>query len=122
MRVYRGRVMLIGQDRAGKTSLKKSLLSLPFDPMEQSTDGVEVDPSVFEVEVDRVTNWQRVEPRRFVSEFADDLARLVAGELSQSAGEEKPGRSNSAEAAADDAEEKTEETGEAAPVGNCLRT
>ena len=122
MRVYRGRVMLIGQDRAGKTSLKKSLLSLPFDPMEQSTDGVEVDPSVFEVEVDRVTNWQRVEPRRFVSEFADDLARLVAGELSQSAGEEKPGRSNPAEAAADDAEEKTEETGEAAPVGNCLRT
>ena len=36
--------MLIGQDRAGKTSLKKSFLGLPFDPEEESTDGIEVDP------------------------------------------------------------------------------
>ena len=28
--VYRGRVLLIGQDRAGKTSLKKSLIGLPM--------------------------------------------------------------------------------------------
>ena len=29
--VYRGRIVLVGQDRAGKTSLKKTLLGLPFD-------------------------------------------------------------------------------------------
>ena len=39
MNVYRGRIILVGQDRAGKTSLKKSLLGLPFDFKEQSTDG-----------------------------------------------------------------------------------
>ena len=33
--VYRGRVLLIGQDRAGKTSLKKSLIGLPFNPKEK---------------------------------------------------------------------------------------
>lgn len=50
--------MLIGQNRAGKTSLKKSLLGLKFDPGEQSTEGIEVDPSRFELDVDRVMNWQ----------------------------------------------------------------
>ena len=34
--VYRGRVLLIGQDRAGKTSLKKSLIGLPFNSKEKS--------------------------------------------------------------------------------------
>ena len=43
VKVYRGRIMLLGQDRAGKTSLRKSLLGLPFDPEQESTVGVEVD-------------------------------------------------------------------------------
>ena len=51
--VYRGRILLIGQDRAGKTSLKKSLLGLPFDSGEQSTEGIEVDPSKCEIGVDQ---------------------------------------------------------------------
>ena len=42
-------VMLIGQDRAGKTSLKKSLKGICFDPEEDSTVGIDVDPSHFEV-------------------------------------------------------------------------
>jgi len=42
-------VMLIGQDRAGKTSLKKSLRGIGFDPKEESTVGIDVDPSYFEV-------------------------------------------------------------------------
>ena len=54
MSVYRGRILLVGQDRAGKTSLKKSLLGLPFNPKEQSTEGIEVDPSICEIEVDHV--------------------------------------------------------------------
>ena len=41
--------MLIGQDRSGKTSLKKSLQGLPFNPDEDSTVGVDVDPSYFKV-------------------------------------------------------------------------
>ena len=41
--------MLIGQDRAGKTSLKKSLKGVCFDPEEDSTVGIEVDPSLFKV-------------------------------------------------------------------------
>ena len=38
--VYRGRIMLLGQDRAGKTSLKKFLLGISFDPEEESTIGI----------------------------------------------------------------------------------
>ena len=41
--------MLIGQDRAGKTSLKKSLRGEPFNPNEESTVGVHKDPSHFQV-------------------------------------------------------------------------
>ena len=52
--------MLIGQDRAGKTSLKKSLIGLPFDPKENSTEGIEVDPSIFQVHADEVKNWQPI--------------------------------------------------------------
>ena len=82
VQVYRGRIMLLGQDRAGKTSLKKSLLGIPFNPEEESTVGVEVDPSKFEVDVDQVTNWQRTEPKKLdVSEFADDIARIIARDL-----------------------------------------
>ena len=43
--------MLIGQGRAGKTSLKKSLKGDRFDAEEESTRGIEMDPSHW-----RVTN------------------------------------------------------------------
>jgi len=75
--------MLIGQDRAGKTSLKKSFLGLPFDPNEQSTDGIEIDPSKFEIDVDKVKNWRRTDEKVGVSQFADDLARMVAEKLEE---------------------------------------
>ena len=42
-------IMLIGQDRSGKTSLKKSLKGQLFNPDEDSTVGIDVDPSHFEV-------------------------------------------------------------------------
>ena len=41
--------MLIGQDRSGKTSLKKSLQGLRFNPDEDSTVGIDADPSYFKV-------------------------------------------------------------------------
>ena len=40
-------VMLVGQERTGKTSLKKSLKGETFDNREESTDGIEADPSFF---------------------------------------------------------------------------
>ena len=60
----RGRVLFIGQDRAGKTSLKKSLIGLPFNSKEESTDGIEVDPSKFQLDVDEVRNWQPIDERK----------------------------------------------------------
>ena len=83
VKVYRARIMLIGQDRAGKTSLKRSLLGLPFDPKEQSTEGIEVDPSKFHVDVDQVNNWQRTDEKLDVSYFVKDLARMVSGQLQE---------------------------------------
>ena len=47
--VRRVPIMLIGQDRAGKTSLKKSLKGICFNPEEDSTVGIDVDPSHFKV-------------------------------------------------------------------------
>ncbi|XP_015775395.1 PREDICTED: uncharacterized protein LOC107353578 isoform X3 [Acropora digitifera] len=82
VRVYRGRIMLLGQDRAGKTSLKKSLLGLPFDPEEESTVGVEVDRSKCELEVDEVQNWMPSKrKKRERSEFEEELARLIVMDL-----------------------------------------
>ncbi|XP_078380647.1 uncharacterized protein LOC144663539 isoform X2 [Oculina patagonica] len=42
-------IMMVGQERVGKTSLKKSLKGERFDANEESTRGIEVDPSHFEV-------------------------------------------------------------------------
>ena len=79
MNVYRGRILLVGQDRAGKTSLKKSLLGLPFNPKEPSTEGIEVDPSVCEIEVDQVKNWNSTsESKASLAEFSEEIARMLA--------------------------------------------
>ena len=82
MKVYGGRIMLLGQDRAGKTSLKKSLLGVPFDPEEESTVGVEVDRSKCELEVDEVQNWMPSKRKKGeMSEFEEELARLIVMDL-----------------------------------------
>ena len=91
VKVYRARIMLVGQDRAGKTSLKKSFLSLPFDPGEESTDGIEVEPSKFEVDIDRVKNWKRTDEKWDVSQFAADLAKMVAKKLQVNTDDEEGG-------------------------------
>lgn len=88
MKVHRARIMLIGQERAGKTSLKKSFLGLAFDPEEESTEGIEVDPSKLEVDVEQVKNWERTDEKKEVSQFASDLAKMVARELLQEENEE----------------------------------
>ena len=77
--VYRSRILLIGQDRAGKTSLKKSLLGLPFDSEEQSTEGIEVDPSKCEIDVDQAArNWQSIGKNTpGLLECSKDVAKTV---------------------------------------------
>ena len=85
VKVYRGRIMLLGQDRAGKTSLKKSLLGLPFDPEEESTVGVEVDRAKCELEVDEVENWTPSKrKKREVSEFEGAIAKFIVRDLTES--------------------------------------
>ena len=81
--VYRGRIILIGQDRAGKTSLKKSLLGLPFDSKERSTEGIEVDPSKCEIDVDQaVRNWQSIgENKPGLLECSKDVAKTVVEKI-----------------------------------------
>ena len=81
--VYRGRILLIGQDRAGKTSLKKNLLGLPFDSEEQSTEGIEVDPSKCEIDVDQAArNWQSIgEIKPGLLECSKDVAKTVVEKI-----------------------------------------
>ena len=71
--------MIIGQDRAGKTSLKKSLLGQPFDPDEQSTDGIEVDPSECTIEVDQIKNWNPTgKNESCLGECSEEISRMLA--------------------------------------------
>ena len=82
LEVYRGRIMLLGQDRAGKTSLKKCLLGIPFDPEEESTVGVNVEPTKFEVEIDQVKNWQSTDQKKLdVSEFREEIAKITVEQM-----------------------------------------
>ena len=80
--VNRSRILLIGQDRAGKTSLKKSLLGLPFDSKEQSTEGIEVDPSKCKIDVDQAaSNWQSIgENKPGLLECSEDVAKIMVVE------------------------------------------
>ena len=84
MRVFRGQIQFVGQERAGKTSLKKSLLGLRFDPKEQSTEGIEVDTSQFEIEVDEVKNWHSTQENKpGLIECSKDIAEMVTEKLCQ---------------------------------------
>ena len=97
MNVYHGRILLIGQDRAGKTSLKKSLLGLPFDPKEQSTKGIEIQASACEIEVEQVKNWHPThenEPGLAIS--PKEISRMVAEKLCDTTMELESRRSTTA--------------------------
>lgn len=84
VKVHRGRIMFIGQDGAGKTSLKKALLGIDFNPHENSTVGVEVDPSKFEFDVDQIKNWRRTELTKLdASQFSENIAVMVAKRLTE---------------------------------------
>ena len=59
--VRRVPIMLVGQDGSGKTSLKKSLKGECFKPDEDSTVGIEVDPSHIKVSSEVWKMWEKGE-------------------------------------------------------------
>ena len=106
--VYRSRILLIGQDRAGKTSLKKSLLGFPFDPEEQSTEGIEVDPSKCEIDVDQAArNWQstgEIKPGLLVC--SQDVAKTVLEKIFL---QDETSKEDTGETSEEDTDETSEE-------------
>ena len=111
MKLYRARIMLMGKDRAGKTSLKKSFLGLPFDPQEDSTDGIQVDPSKFEVKVDQVKNWKLTNENLGVSQFMSDLTKMVAREIQEDGDKEEDDRGGDEKVDDNDVKEEEEKEG-----------
>ena len=87
-RVKRLPIMVIGQDRSGKTSLKNSLIGKPFNPDEDSTIGIEVGPSYFKVSTEicmpgeNIVNNQAANDIDALS-FEHNAACLVAKELKE---------------------------------------
>jgi len=82
--VKRVPLMLIGQDRSGKTSLKKSLRGIIFDPDEDSTVGIDVDRYHFKVTTDTWMTGMKDEESTSDAEaisFEHNAARLVAERL-----------------------------------------
>ena len=77
--------MLIGQDRSGKTSLKKSLRGQLFDPNEDSTVGIEMDPSHFKVSTEIWKAGEKDQGRNCETAFSYEhrAARLTVENLSQ---------------------------------------
>ena len=74
--------MIIGQARTGKTSLKKSLKGELFDPYEGSTEGIETDPSYFQVTTDIWRTGRNSEDTETEPEFLFD--RQLAQKLFKS--------------------------------------
>ena len=60
-------VMIVGQDRSGKTSLKRSLKGEPFNSNEDSTIGIEIDPSLCQITTEV---WRNRSPDENVAEEA----------------------------------------------------
>jgi len=77
--------MLIGQDRSGKTSLKKSLRGELFNPNEESTVGIDVDPSHFQVstEIWRVGEKDQETSSKTSVSYEYHAARVTVENLKQ---------------------------------------
>ena len=69
-------VFFIGQDRVGKTSLKKNLIGKPFDSQEPSTVGIEVD--IVEVDEKDEKHWQLTTDQQLMA--SDDLVNRAVVE------------------------------------------
>lgn len=86
VRVCRARLMVVGQDRTGKTSLTKSLIGLPFNPEEPSTEVLEMNLSKLEVSVEQVVEWKAIDDNSKAEQVRPQdmiIARLVAENMMQ---------------------------------------
>ena len=62
--------------------MKKSLIGLPFNRNENSTEGIEVDPSIFQVHAAEVKNWQPIDKsERGLLGCSKDVAQMVVEKL-----------------------------------------
>ena len=89
VRVKRIPVMLVGQERTGKTSLKKSLKGETFDEREESTDGIEADPSYFKVSTEIWKTGEKMEetdPESSISFEHLATAKLIIERLKKEEG------------------------------------
>ena len=74
----RVKVLLVGQDRVGKTSLGKALRGEPFDETELSTDGVQMFPAVKNAGTDA---WRNPASLEHTSLFDHKVAAKTAEDL-----------------------------------------
>ena len=82
--VKRVPLMIVGQDRSGKTSVKKSLRGICFNPNEDSTLGIEVDRYQFKVTTEIWKTGEKDEEANIdttVISFEHNTARWVADKL-----------------------------------------
>ena len=81
--VRRVPLMLIGQGGAGKTSTKKSLKGIRFDPNEDRTVGIDVDPSHFKVSTETWRTGEQGNDKNSDTAIYLDyhLARCIADSL-----------------------------------------
>ena len=78
-------VMVVGQNRSGKTSLKKSLMGQPFNPDEDSTIGIDADPSYFKVSTEfwKAGKLDQENNSEMSISFEQNAARLAVEHLKQ---------------------------------------
>ena len=76
-------LMIVGQDRSGKTSLKKSLKGEPFNPNEESTIGIEVDRSLHQITTEEWKNMSPDENMTVETSYEDHLAMVAVKTLEQ---------------------------------------
>ena len=89
----RVRIMLIGQNQAGKTSVKRSLKGEKFNQHETSTQGVEMDAPLLKA---GIKAWKVHQTDETIDLFYHKSAQLIARQLSGPSEDlvESPTRSN----------------------------
>ena len=106
--VKRVPLMIVGQDRSGKTSVKKSLKGICFKPDEDSTLGIEVDRYHFKVTTEIWKTGETVEEANndtTVISFEYNTARWIAGKWKTHEKIAEVKKTSSAESAGYDFEE-----------------
>ena len=79
-------IILIGQERSSKTSLKKSLQGLRFNPDEDSTVGIYVDPSYFKATTEiwkAGKKEQAANKKELAASFEPHVSRVVVENLKE---------------------------------------